>query len=95
MAKVLDVDVSTVRRLENRGQLHPTIGAHGVRYFKMREVLALNDRRRRSAQSRRVDARIAAFDLFRQGVDWRDVAIRLHWDPREIHRMWCLYTSGT
>jgi hypothetical protein len=92
VAKVLDVDVSTVRRLENRGQLHPTIGAHGVRYFKMHEVLALNERRRRTARGRTVDVRLAAFELFRRGADWRDVAIKLRYDPYDIHRLWELYS---
>jgi hypothetical protein len=88
VAKVLDVDVSTVRRLETRGQLHPTIGARGIRYFEIRAVLALKERRRRAARSRTVDVRIAAFEMFREGADWRDVAIRLHEDPFAIRQLW-------
>lgn len=92
VAKVLDVDVSTVRRLEDRGNLHPTVGPHGIRYFKMSEVLALKDRRRRMARSRTADSRLAAFELFRRGDDWRDVAIKLHYDPYDVYRLWELYS---
>jgi hypothetical protein len=92
VAKVLDVDVSTVRRLEERGQLHPTIGARGIRYFEMREVLAVKERRRRTARGRTIDVRLQAFELFQRGADWRDVAIKLHYDPYDIHRLWELYS---
>ena len=35
--------------------------------------------------------RVAAFEFFQEGVDWRDVAIRLHYDPLRVHRLWRLY----
>lgn len=91
VAKVLDVDVSTVRRLEDSGKLHPSVGLHGIRYFKMSEVVALKDRRRRAARSRTVEMRIAAFEMFRDGADWRDVAIKLCEDPLAIRQLWRAY----
>jgi hypothetical protein len=91
VAFVLRVDVSTVRRLESRGELHPEIGAGGIRYFDLHELLALKSRRIRMARARTADISLAAFELFRHGVDWRDVAIRLRYDPFRIHRLWRLY----
>ena len=35
--------------------------------------------------------KLAAFELFREGVDWRDVAIRLQYDPYRVYRLWRLY----
>jgi hypothetical protein len=92
VAQVVGVDVSTVRGLEARGELHPEIGDGGIRYFDLRELLALKSRRIRAARDRTVDIRLAAFELFRQGVDWRDVAIKLRYDPYRVHRLWRLYT---
>lgn len=92
VAWCLSVDVSTVRRLEAGGQLHPRIGAGGIRYFDMREVRRVRAERLRQVVDHTADIRLAAFALFRRGVDWRDVAIKLRYDPYRVHRLWRLYT---
>jgi hypothetical protein len=91
VASFLGIDVSTVRRLEARGQLHPRIGAGGIRYFEMREVRRVRAHRLQLRVDRTADVRLAAFALFRRGVDWRDVAIKLRYDPYRVHRLWRLY----
>jgi hypothetical protein len=93
VAQILGVDVSTVRRLEARGQLHPKIGRGGIRYFEMHEVRRLEAHRLRLLRSQHVEIKLAAFALFRKGADWRDVAIKLRYDPYRIHRLWRLYTT--
>lgn len=94
VAQILGVDVSTVRRMEARGQLHPKVGPGGIRYFEIYEVRRLAAHRLRVQHSQRVEVRLAAFSLFREGADWRDVAIKLHYDPRRIYQLWHLYQSG-
>jgi hypothetical protein len=89
----LGVDVSTVRRLEARGQLNPRIGAGGIRYFDMHEVKRVRTRRLGRLADQTADVRLAAFARFQRGHDWRDVAIKLHYDPYRIYRLWRLYTS--
>jgi len=32
--------------------------------------------------------------MFRKGLDWRDVAIKLRYDPFRVRRLWHLYRSG-
>ena len=93
VAWYLGVDVSTVRRLEARGQLHPQIGAGGIRYFDMVEVKRVRTRRQGRLADQTADVRLAAFARFQRGHDWRDVAIKLHYDPYRIYRLWRLYTS--
>jgi hypothetical protein len=95
VAQILGVDVSTVRRLEARGQLHPTIGRGGIRYFEMHEVRRLKAHRLRLLRDQHVEMKLAAFVLFRKGVDWRDVAIQLHYDPGRVLRFWRLYRSSS
>jgi hypothetical protein len=94
VAQILGVDVSTVRRMEARGQLHPKIGRGGIRYFEMHEVRRLAAHRLRLLRSQKVEMRLAAFALFREGADWRDVAIKLHHDPHDVRRLWHLYNAG-
>jgi hypothetical protein len=94
VAQILGVDVSTVRRMEARGQLHPKVGPGGIRYFEIYEVRRLAAHRLRLLRSQRVEVKLAAFTLFREGADWRDVAIKLHYDPRRIYQLWHLYESG-
>lgn len=91
VAQHLGVNVSTVRRLEARGELHPHIGAGGIRYFSIWELDEFQKRRIAAAHGRTVAMKLAAFELFRKGVDWRDVAIRLQYDPYRIYRLWRLY----
>jgi hypothetical protein len=93
VAQILGVDVSTVRRLEARGQLHPTIGRGGIRHFEMHEVRRLKAHRLRLLSNQHVEMKLAAFVLFRKGVDWRDVAIKLRYDPYRVRRLWHLYNS--
>lgn len=93
VAKALDVDVSTVRRLEANGDLHPRVGAGGIRYFEMHEVLTLKERRRRAARGRTIEVRVVALEMFRNGADWRDVAIKLRQDPYEVYRLWKLFSQ--
>jgi MerR family regulatory protein len=94
VARRLGVHVSTVRRLEARGDLIPKIEEEGgVRYFFLSQVIYLKRRRTRKVQEQAAEIRLAAFELFRRGVDWRDVAIRLHYDPLRIHRLWRLYSA--
>jgi hypothetical protein len=93
VAWYLSVDVSTVRRLETRGQLHPQIGAGGIRYFDMREVKRVRTRRLGRLADQTADIRLAAFARFQRGQDWRDVAIKLQYDPYRIYRLWRLYTQ--
>jgi hypothetical protein len=93
VAWYLGVDVSTVRRLEARGQLHPRIGAGGIRYFDMHEIKRVRTRRLGRLADQTADVRLAAFARFQRGHDWRDVAIKLHYDPYRIYRLWRLYTS--
>ena len=93
VAQILGVDVSTVRRMEARGQLHPKIGDGGIRYFEMHEVRRLAAHRLRLLSSQRVEMKLAAFMLFREGADWRDVAIKLHHDPHDVRRLWELYNA--
>lgn len=93
VARRLGVHVSTVRRLEARGKLIPAIEEDGgLRYFHLYQVVALKRRRTRKAQEQAAEMRLAAFELFRRGVDWRDVAIRLRYDPFRVHRLWRLYS---
>ena len=94
VARMLGVDVSTVRRLEARGQLHPTIGRGGIRYFEIHEVRRLCAHRLRRFRSQHVEMKLAAFALFRKGTDWRDVAIKLRYDPARVYRLWRLYTAN-
>jgi hypothetical protein len=90
-ARMLGVDVSTVRRLEAKGKLHPEIGAGGIRYFDRVELRTLKEGRSRAARDRTTEIRVAAFRLFKENVDWREVAIRLRHDPYRVHRLWRLY----
>ena len=90
-ARILGVDVSTVRRLEAMGKLHPEIGAGGIRYFDRVELWPLKEGRIRAARDRTTEIRVAAFRLFKENVDWREVAIRLRYDPYRVHRLWRLY----
>jgi len=64
VAQILGVNVSTVRRLEARGQLHPKIGPGGIRYFQMHEVRRLSAHRIRLLRSQRTEMKVAAFVLF-------------------------------
>jgi hypothetical protein len=91
VAQVLGVNVSTIRRLEARGQLHPRIGPGGIRYFQMHEVRRLSAHRLRLLRSKDWEMRLAAFAMFRKGLDWRDVAIKLRYDPYRVRRLWRLY----
>jgi len=93
VAQILGVDVSTVRRLEARGQLHPKIGRGGIRYFEMHEVRRLKAHRLRLLDKQHVEMKLAAFALFRKGEDWRDVAIKLRYDPYRVRRLWHLYNA--
>jgi hypothetical protein len=92
VAQILGVDVSTVRRLEARGQLHPKIGRGGIRYFEVHEVRRLSAHRLRIVRNQHVEMKLAAFALFREGVDWRDVAIKIRYDPYRVRRLWRLYS---
>jgi len=91
VARYLGVNVSTVRRLEARGELHPHIGVGGIRYFSVRELDELEKRRSEAARVQTVAMKLAAFEMFRAGVDWRDVAIKLQYDPYRVYRLWRLY----
>jgi hypothetical protein len=91
-ARELGVNVSTVRRMEVRGELVPEIDENGIRWFSYYEVRALKQRRVRKNQDKGAEIQIAAFELFRKGVDWRDVTIRLRYDPRRVYRLWQLYS---
>jgi MerR family regulatory protein len=93
-ARMLGVDVSTVRRLEANGKLHPEIGAGGIRYFDRIELRSLKEGRIRAARDRTTEIRVAAFRLFKENVEWREVAIRLRHDPYRVHRLWRLYRLG-
>jgi hypothetical protein len=93
VAQILGVDVSTVRRMEARGQLHPKVGPGGIRYFEVYEVRRLAAHRLRLLRSQQVEVKLAAFTLFREGADWRDVAIKLHHDPHDVRRLWHLYNA--
>jgi hypothetical protein len=94
VAQILGVNVSTVRRLETRGQLHPKVGPGGIRYFQMHEVRRLSAHRLRLLRSQSTEMKLAAFVLFRKSIDWRDVAIELRYDPHRIYRLWRLYTMN-
>ena len=91
VARHLGVNVSTVRRLEARGELHPAIGVGGIRCFSVRELDEFTKRRIAAARAQTVAMKLAAFELFREGVDWRDVAIKLQYDPYRVYRLWRLY----
>jgi MerR HTH family regulatory protein len=94
VARLLGVHVSTVRRLETRRELVPVVvNGSGLRYFTLNQVINLKRRQTRMAHDRAADIRLDAFDLFRRGVDWRDVAIRLRYDPLRVHRLWHLYSA--
>ena len=94
-ARRLGVHVSTIRRLEARGELVPNIEEEGgLRYFTLWQIVQLRDRRTRKAREHAAEIRLAAFELFRRGADWRDVAIRLRYDPLRVHRLWRLYSLG-
>ena len=93
VAQILGVDVSTVRRMEARGELHPKVGPGGIRYLEMYEVRRLAAHRLRLLRSQQVEVKLAAFTLFREGADWRDVAIKLHHDPHDVRRLWHLYAA--
>ena len=92
-ARELGVNVSTVRRMEARGELVPEIDEVGIRWFSYYEVRALKQRRLRRMQDKGTEVQIAAFELFRKGIDWRDVAIRLHCKPVRVYRLWRLYST--
>jgi hypothetical protein len=79
--------------MEARGELVPEIDEAGIRWFSYYEVRTLRERRLRKKQDERAEIRIAAFELFRKGVDWRDVAIRLHYDPIRVRNLWELYSK--
>jgi len=91
VAQMLGINVSTVRRLEARGQLHPRIGPGGIRYFQLHEVRRLSRHRLRLLRSKETEMELAAFVMFRKGLDWRDVAIKLRYDPYRVHRLWKLF----
>jgi hypothetical protein len=80
-----------VRRLEARGELHPHIGVGGIRYFSVWELDEFEKRRIAATRAQTVAMKLAAFELFREGVDWRDVAIKLQYDPYRVYRLWRLY----
>jgi hypothetical protein len=91
VARFLGVNVSTVRRMEARGQLHPRIGVGGIRYFNMHEMFRLKTDQSRTIRNRAAEKRLTAFELFREGMDWREVAIRLRYDPYRVYRLWRLF----
>jgi hypothetical protein len=94
-ARFLGVHVSTVRRLEARGELVPKLEEEGgLRYFTLWQLMKLKERRTRNARERAAEVRVTAFEMFREGIDWRDVAIRLHYDPLRVHRLWRLFTTN-
>lgn len=93
VARALNCHVSTVRRLEAHGVLKPRIGDGGLRYFSYRAVKDLKESRAKKKLSHAAETRLAAFELFRQGVDWRDVAIELRCDPLRVHQLWQLYSE--
>src|SRR5256885_27343 len=64
VARMLGVHVSAVRRLEARGDLHPEIGAGGIRYFTIYELRDLQARRLSATRGRSAAMRLAAFEPF-------------------------------
>lgn len=92
VARELDVHISTVRRLEIKGDLRPHLGDGGIRYFIRYDVMDLKKRWAKKKWNRAAVMRLTAFDLFDQGVRWQDVAIRLRYDPLRIHHLWRLYS---
>lgn len=95
VARRLGVHVSTVRRMEAHGELIPVIEEDGgLRYFTLYQVMTLKRRRTRQAKAQAAEIRLAAFTLFRRGVDWRDVALRLQYDPLRVHWLWHLYSAN-
>jgi hypothetical protein len=50
----------------------------------MHEVRRLKAHRRRLLSNQHVEMKLAAFVLFRKGVDWRDVAITRRYDPHRV-----------
>jgi hypothetical protein len=52
----------------------------------------LKERRTKKKRGRAAAMRLAAFDLFAQGIPWQEVAIRLRYDPLRVHHLWQLYS---
>jgi MerR family regulatory protein len=64
-ARRLGVHVSTIRRLEARGELVPNIEEEGgLRYFTLWQVMELRNRRARGTRDRAAEIRLAAFEPF-------------------------------
>jgi len=95
VAEVLDVSVTTIRRLEGR-TLHPHRGQDGIHLFDRTEVEHLaatrrSDRRQshRDTQAGQISA--AAFALLKNGTRPSDVVIELELPARvveDLHESW-------
>jgi hypothetical protein len=92
VARELKCHVSSIRRLEAKGDLNPIIGDGGVRFFRYWEVRNLKERRARKKIGHAAEMRLAAFRLFDRGVAWQDVALQLDYDPLRVHYLWKLYS---
>jgi hypothetical protein len=79
--------------MDTRGELIAEIDVRSIRWFSYYEVRALKLRRLRQKQDERAEIRIAAFELFRKRVAWRDIATRRHHDAVRVRQLRQLYSK--
>jgi hypothetical protein len=95
VAALLRVSSSTVRRLEERGELHPRV-IDGVHFFDPEEIHRARAARASSAPADG-DAAALAFELLDQGVGLRDIVKRCRVTPeraRALATEWKKMGSG-
>lgn len=80
VCRQLGVAKTTVRRLEESGELNPVV-FQGVHYFDRRQVITLLKARAHSHAAR-------AFALFEAGKQPVQVVLELDVDPEQIQRLW-------
>lgn len=98
LAKLFDVSLSTIRRLENK-ELFPKTDIDGVHRFDYAEVAELARRRAipmsaESARAKQVRLETKAMALFDAGNDPVDVMRRLRMTCEEIMGLWQFYKAA-
>lgn len=98
LAKLLDVSISTIRRLENK-ELFPKTDSDGVHRFDYAEVAELARRRAvptsaETTRVKRVRLETKAMALFDAGNDPVDVMRRLRMTCEEIMGLWQFYKAA-
>ena len=99
VARQLGVSVATVRRMETRQELTPTIGRGNVRFFDEAAVQALPVRKKRktkNAVDTRTEGEIAAlvFGLFRLNYELGTIVEHVKIPPQKVLELFRYWQGG-